>query len=237
MFNNELTIFKINHKSVTNYCSNENKIFLVISLLHANGIINNDSINSLFKNLRKGKLNRTVNTYRSNINKQWYNYENIYDIYDDILDDMINPKSPKAILRLERINKLRRINGLEPKSYKTFLNFEEVMKYLNLFLNKNRNFCIDHLFNEYIKPAIRQSEYSISYINNMFDYDFSYFERTNSYSDDYCCEYCCGDYDDWYYDVKGRKNERIRNDITEIISEFLNTKRTKYKGSYKKFVI
>ncbi len=65
MFSNKLNNFKINHNTVMNHCSDEKKLFLVISLLHINGFINNDSIKSLFKNLREGKLNRRINTYYS----------------------------------------------------------------------------------------------------------------------------------------------------------------------------
>ena len=238
MFNNEVNNFIISHTSVTNNCSTENKLFLVISLLHINGFINNDSIKKLFKNLREGKLNRRVNTYYSKITKEWYDYENIYNIYEDIFDKLINPKSPSVLLKLDRINKLRKINGLEPKIFKSYLDFEDVLKYLNLYLNKNRNFCIDHLYHEYIQPAIKESGYTFRYINGMFKYDFSYLESRNSYhSDNYCCEDCCGDYDDWYDYVQSRKMEAMREDIAELVSKFLNTKRTQYKGSYKKFVV
>lgn len=230
--------FKINHKSQAYYYKDNNKIFLVISLLHINGFINDDSIKSLFKRLREGKLLRYVRTYHSNINNKWYNEESIYDIYNDILDDMTNPKSAKVLLRLERINKLRKVNGQEPKIYKTHLNFEETIKYLNLFLNKNRNYCIDHLFHEYIVPCINYcGYYNLSELNKTFDYDFSYLERSNTYSDTYCCDYCCGDYDSWYSYNSEKNREEIKKEITELISEFLNTKRNKFKGSYKKFVI
>ncbi len=43
--------------------------------------------------------------------------------------------------------------------------------------------------------------------------------------------------DDWYEYIRSRKNDHMKIDIAELISEFLNDKRTKYKGSYKKFVI
>jgi hypothetical protein len=238
MFSNKLNNFKINHNTVVNHCSDEKKLFLVISLLHINGFINNDSIKSLFKNLREGKLNRRINTYYSKITKEWYDYERIYNIYNDIFSNLTNPKSASVILRLERINKLRKINGLEPKIYKTYLSFEETLKYLNLFLNKNRNFCIDHLYYEYISPSIKETIYSFRSINEMFEYDFSYLENKNSYGEgEYCCSDCCGDYDDWYEYIRSRKNDHMKIDIAELISEFLNDKRTKYKGSYKKFVI
>jgi len=152
--------FKIDQHTLTNAENLRQKnILILISLLHANHFINNDSIKALFKKLREGKLVRNVNTYYSRINKRWYNDENICDIYDDIFKKMMNPTG-KEKLKLDRINKIVTINGLEPRKFKTSLNFEETLKYLNLFLNKNRNYCIDYLFYEYIKPAINSYEHN-----------------------------------------------------------------------------
>jgi len=69
----------------------------------------------------------------------------------------------------------------------------------------------------------------------MFDYNFSTLEKSY-YSDDYyCCECCCGDYNNWLESKNEYKYKIYKEDIYKKISEFLNTKRTKYKGSYKEF--
>lgn len=235
--------FQINHKTIVdNYNSKEKNILILISLLHINKLINNNSIKSLFKNLREGKLLRNVGTYHSNINDKWYNDESIFEIYEDILDSMKNPKG-KERLRIERINKLRRINGLPKIEFKESLNFEETLKYLNLYLNKNRNYCIDYLFHEYIKPAINSYSTYNKDIKKMFNYDFSIFEKSDHSYDinDYCCEYCCGDYNDWLsYNSYRKEESEIKNakeDIINLVNKFLNDKREKYKGSYKEFTI
>lgn len=232
--------FKLDQNSITSgYSPREGNLFTIISLLHINGFINNDSINALFKSLKAGKLMRNVNTYYSKINKEWYGDENIFEVYNDIFNSMINPKNAKAKLRLERVNKMRKINGLEPKIYKTFLTFEDSIKYLNLYLNRNRNYCIDHLFYEYILPAVKNFEYDKFTLNKMFEYEFPEVKSSSYFDDDYCCEYCCGDYHTWSRN-RNRRNEEENNketveDILKLISKFLNTKRTKFKGSYKEY--
>lgn len=237
--------FKINHKALRNYDDRNNNLFLVLSLLHINGFINNDSINALFKSLRAGKLSRRVGTFYFKGTDQWYNDEDILEVYSDIFDNMSHPKNKKEILRLERINKLRKINGSEPKILKTHLSFEEVLKYLNLYLNRNRNYCIDHLFYEFIKPCVVGYEYEKMRLNEMFDYNFEHLENSHtnysSYDDDYCCEYCCGDYSDWSRNRSEQRDiimyKEVRKDISKLISDFLNTKRVKFKGSYKEYVV
>ena len=214
----------------------KNEMFVLLSLLHINGFINDSSLHANFKNLREGKIIRRINTYHSKINNKWYNDDSVTDIYESILNDMINLKNPKARLNFERANKLRLLNGLAPKKFKTELTFEESLKYLNLYLNKNRNYCIDHLFHEFIKPNILKFEYNKT-INSMFDYNFDYIEdRERKVNDwEYCCEYCCGPYNEWYSRRYEIDYKNVHIEICKIISEFLNTKREKYKGSYKKF--
>lgn len=232
--------FKLDHKIKYNYSGNENNMFVLLSLFHINGLINDSSLKAQFKSLREGKLLRKIGTYHSKINDRWYNDENIFDVYEDIFDSMKHP-SGKAKLRLERINKLRKISGLEPKLFKGFLNFEETLKYLNKYLNKNRNYCIDHLYHEFIKPGISNYEYNYITIRSLLGYDFSKFEKTTSFYDDYCCEYCCGEYSDWLeYKERQREHEKYKNaseEVLRMVNEFLNSEREKYKGSYKQFTL
>lgn len=217
--------FKIDYKS--NRLDTHKNIFILISLLHINGMINDDSIKALFKLLRENKLVRRVNTYRSNINKKWYNDETTFEIYTDVFESKITPKTAHEKLVLERINKLRKLSGLAPKVVKTHLNFDDIMKYLNLYLNKNKNFCIDHLFFEYIKPAINDFEFEHREhtLNDMFTYNFSELKiikdryKNDWYWDDY--------YDDYDDDYETRRNNKVTCEkITLEISNFLNTKRT-----------
>ena len=222
-----------------------NNMFIIVCLLHANGFINNESLNARFKQLKEGKLLRRVNTYRSNITKEWYNDETMLDIFEDVFDTKMNPKSGKERLRLDRLNKLRILKGLNAKTFKTELSFDETMKYLNLYLNRCRNYCIDHLFFEFIKPNIEKFEYGTTNLNELFNYDFSILERNNSYSsfgyDDnyYCCEYCCGDYSDWLHNREhnryNKNKKETRKEISKLVSDFLNTKRDKFKGSFKDY--
>lgn len=216
----------------------KNKMFVLLSLLHINGFINNASLHSNFKNLRNGKMLRRINTFHSRINNKWYNDDSVTDIYESILEDMIDLKNPKARLNFERTNKLRQLSGLVPRKFKTELTFEETLKYLNFYLNKNRNYCIDYFFHEFIKPNILRFEYNKT-LNNMFNYNFNYIEDEEKRSHDweYCCEYCCGPYESWLDNRSVINYRNVRREICKIISEFLNTKREKYKGSYKEFEV
>lgn len=238
--------FKLSYKRLNNNIINyrESEMFILLSLLHINGFISNKSLFSQFTRLKKGKLIRTIHTYHSKINDRWYNEESINDIYIHILEDMINPNFGNAKLRLERINKLRFLKGLPPKFYKKELNFEETLLYLNKYLNKNRNFCIDHLYHTYIKPNIYNYEYYGGYLEHMFNYDFrdlknKYINRHSNY--DYCCEYCCGTYEDWTrYNqdrISEESNKYISEEILKLINIFLNSKRTYYKNNYKEFTL
>lgn len=65
----------------------EDKALLVLSFLHINEVINYASLKANINNLAQGKLLRRVNTYKSPINKKWYNDENFLDILIDILND------------------------------------------------------------------------------------------------------------------------------------------------------
>lgn len=234
-----------NFKLYRNAAQNgNNNMFIIVCLLHANGFINNESLKAKFKQLREGKLLRRVNTFRSNISKDWYNDETTLDIFEDVFEKMTNPKSGKEKLRLERINKLRVLNGLESKKFKTELTFDETLKYLNLYLNRCKNYCIDHLFHEFIKPNINRFEYGSSYnLNEIFSYNFSKLEFNDDDYDsewEYCCEYCCGDYSDWlehrYYQKREKKAQQVKKEIAKLVSDFLNSKREKHKGSFKDYV-
>jgi hypothetical protein len=219
--------FKIGNK--LDRVSEQNNILITIFLLHINGFINNDSLNSLLKQARKGTLSRRVNTYKSNINNRWYNDEKTVDIYEDVFESKLKPRTPQEKLKFERVNKLRKLNGLPPKVFKTHLNFDDMMKYLNLYLNKNKNFCIDHLFYEYIKPYIKTFEWTGHILRDMFNYDFSHLEVSRDRSS-YWDRWDDDDYDD-YYESEWR-NKQTQEKVTKEISDFLNTKRT-HRLAYK----
>jgi len=239
--------FRLDYKQyIPNYYEDDTKeVFLLISLLHINGFISDKSLFAQFKNLKRGKMIRVVTTYHSKINDTWYNDETIKEIYRDILDDMINHKSGKLKLKFDRINKLRALNGLEPKVSRTYLNFEETLSYLNKYLNKNRNFCVDHLFHEFIKPSVSNlSEDNNHNLSNMFNYSFTDIINRNSvsrYDYDYCCDYCCGTYSEWQesntYRQKEELNRKIRAEFIGMVDVFLNSKREQFKDCYKKFTL
>jgi hypothetical protein len=210
------------------------KLFILISLLHINRFINNQSLFALFKSLKENKLNRYINTFHSKINDKWYNDEHITNVYEMILEDSISKHRNSQ--KTKRLNKLRELDGLKPITYKTELNFDDTLKYLNKYLNKNRNYCIDHLFHEFIKESISRYKHYQYTLNRIFDFDFEIFKK-EPYDDYYCCEHCCGSYESWLEYREDHSYDGIEERICKEISEFLNTKREKYKGSYKEFKI
>lgn len=240
---------RFEYKFIDNsYLSSNNKLFFYVSLLHANKLINDDSLNALFGQLRNDKLSRQIKTFHSKINNQWYDCEHTTNIYFDILESKLDHRymSKEELLKLKRVNKLRKIDNLPEKQTKTFLTLDETLKYLNKYLNKNKNFCIDHLFYDIIKNILEKHtiEYNVQTMSFLLDMDVKilvnrYEDNSSEY--DYCCEYCCGEYDDWINSRHSSNNENIQenvlSDISKELDTLLNSKKKKFKGYYKKYKI
>ena len=166
------------------------KALIYISFLHYNNVINDEKLSGMFKQLRPNgggfmaysPLLRRVNTHFDKITKKWF--------YDDYYINIL-----KEIVSMVYIRK-------------TEMPMETFLNYLNRYLNKNKNYCVDYVYFAIIKKLIsRYSLYFIDYegkryysldtFNTSFNFrlkavDFEYFQPSG-----YCCEDCDGDWEEY----------------------------------------
>lgn len=188
--------------------TDENKLFILLVVFHRNKLISDHSLRDLFNNLKAGKLNRRVGTFKCKLNNVWYNDERILNIYIDVLSNV----------------------------HDTVIPMKEFLEYVNKYLNKPRNYCIDYLISNFVLPFFDDCDskhnywYGSSYdrdqavrilqsfnisktLNNPNGYDYDRYEPTG-----YCCEDCDGDYENYkrsQYEcyVWGNVREDIRKDL------------------------
>lgn len=152
---------------------------LIIANLHVNKKISDEKMKGMIASLRKGIFVRFVKTYHCKINDKWYNDENTLDIYKEVFNELC-PKSDLTV--------------------------DQFIPYINLLINKNKNYCIDHIYYQYVKPLIKNTEYWGS-VDKLKSFDIkgldrivlSYEDADSKYSlgSGHCCEDCDGDYEDY----------------------------------------
>lgn len=159
--------------------------------LHYNKIIDDNKLKGQLKSLRDGTLTIRKNNYHCKINNTWYNDESSRDIFDDLAK-------------------------LIPQ---TNIKFDEFIKYVQLFENKNYNYCVNIIFGVYLKKIYDRwnpeySSYSFRDINPFKLKDFPNIVAIhNNYE---YCEYC------------GHRHtsvEKDNNDISIINSYIHNMKK------------
>ncbi len=149
--------------------------FLVIVHLHIQKRINDARFKAMLRSLREGTLLRTINTYHCPINDKWYNDEPMLTILLEVYNDHSMPKHD--------------------------ISLDVFLKYLNLYLNKNKNFCIDWIYFSIVQPLINGLSYS-GYAEKLRSFGLqeideailSYEEADRRYdlSFGYCCSDCSG---------------------------------------------
>lgn len=185
--------------------SREDTAVLILINLHVNGLINDERLNSLFKQYRDKTLIRQINTYHCKINNQWYSCTNTFEVYQDCYE----------------------------LCKKIDFDLELCLKYFNLLLNTNRNYCIDHLYFIYVEPLIRAASSDDRYdlldkLNIFNDEIMSYekFSETWQATSGYCCSDCDGCLGEY-------KRSRYRNYIGYNIKEKYETKAKRILNSMK----
>ena len=203
----------LSHKLITNNYSraldDKNIILLILIHLHIEKKINDAQLKALFKNYRKGILHRYVKTYHCSINDKWYNDEPMLEVFFDIYNDIPNKD----------------------------LTVEQVLPYLNLLLNKNKNYCIDFIYKQFFEPTVIFmnifSDSSIDFINSFkLGIDIPTYSQTTDLGSGYCCEDHDGDYEEY----KRRNYEYVvSRDLPQKLKDkaksFLQSKKT--ASSYK----
>lgn len=192
---------------------------LLASFLHYNDIINDKKLQAMYKGLRDRSLLKHRNVYHCNINNKWYSDEPMINILLDILSDGYN-------------GVIAEISG--KRITKTEMDIEIYLKYMNRYLNKNRNYCIDYVYDNVVKPFINRYESGCSFWHftdhhfhcdnafiELFGVQLNGFNNTKLENFDaygYCCEDCDGDYEDF----KRSKFEYqvLRNNVKAIEKGF-----------------
>lgn len=119
------------------------------------------------------------------------------------------------------------------------MEFEDVIKYTNLYLNKPRNYCIDWLETNIINPLLEDyNQTNLTKIVRSFgvlpENDVLTFEEADqkyNLSSSYCCKDCDGCLGEW----KRREYERyymhdIKSKVKKIFKDYLQSKK---KNTYK----
>jgi len=180
----------------------EDTTILILINLHVNGLINDEKLNALFKQYRNKTLIKQVNTYHCKINNQWYSCTNTFEVYQDCY---------------QLCNKID-------------FDLELCLKYFNLLLNKNRNYCIDHLYFTYIKPIIDTIDYNYDLLNKLDVFDnkvmsYEKFADTWEATSGYCCSDCDGCLGEYKrsryrnyigYDIKSKTENEVKRILNSM---------------------
>lgn len=139
-------------------------ILVVLIGLHYNKIIDDNKLKGQLKSLRDGTLNKRKNNYHCKINNKWYNDESPRYIFDDL-------------------------SQLIPQ---TNISFNEFIKYIQLYENKNYNYCLNIIFRVYLKEIYDKwnPEYNYSF-KDINPFKLKDFPNIVAIHKNYeYCEYC-----------------------------------------------
>ena len=192
-------------------------LFLLITLLYHNEVINREKYVAMCNKNKAGKLSRKIKTYHCKINDKWYDDTGMYTILFEVFNEVRGKLKP--------------------------IELEDFIKYANLYLNKPLNYCIDWIFYSYIEPVIEEYNRDTSFSSgesyrtsraidllNTFNIQFPSCDLVHFYNFDgtggYCCEDCSGDEDSYragqyyYYNI----SPNVKN-LRKDFSKFLNSKK------------
>ena len=119
--------------SAGNILEDKERALLMIAFAHYNGIINDTSRSAMIKNLREGTLIRDAKNWQCPFNKVKYSNVNTFSVL----------KKTFRALTLEK----------ETIPLKDFLTYEFAVLQGN---GKPKNFAIDHVYFQYMKPIIER---------------------------------------------------------------------------------
>lgn len=148
-----------------------NVAILAIFHMHNQEIINDQKLKSYCKSYHRGTLIRKINTFHCKIIDRWYNDESTFQII---------------------------MTAFFEKCQLEDMSIEKLLFYINKLMNKNKNFCVDHLYFSFIDPIISNlnNELNIQLLplmgieTNFISYDTA--DRNGNLSSGYCCKDCDG---------------------------------------------
>lgn len=209
---------KIEEYNCYGYCnytniSNNDIAILAVFKLHHDKIINDDRLKAYCAQYRNNTLVRKINTYHCRINNEWYNDTSSFE---PLMDSYFH-----------------KCDGVD-------LPVDVLLGYLNKLLNRNKNYCIDHLYFTYYKPIINQcdapSDIAFSSFNHDLDFpSYEYLDSKGILSSGYCCrdcDGCLGEYKRNAY--RSYIGYNWREKIDTEVKKFLISKKTKeyYKNPH-----
>lgn len=190
------------------------KMFTLGIFMHKYGVINDEKLKAIFRNAATNPNNRK-GTYHCKIIDKWYHDEKYIDILKEAWYK--HPNNPGSIYEIE---------------------MEELIKYVNRFLNKPRNYCIDWIRSHYIDKIVNgMSEWNI---HRLSDYIESYgFDLRGIYYDEWnyepstptgwCCEDCDGPWEN--FKASAFRNHVVngtKDHVMKVSTEHLDTFKKKY---------
>jgi len=180
----------------------ETKCFLYIMFLKESNVINDAKFSGMMSSLRKGELCTYRKTYHCKINNKWYSHTHMVEILLDVCSDM------------NTVSELK---------------FESVIQYVNKLLSKNRNYCIDYIFDNMIKPVLSQCHYDTDNYDVIFNNfgvkvgNLTTIDNINTHG--YCCDDCSGDFEEYkkmqfeYY-FKKSNLDSIGQEFTKLLNNY-----------------
>ncbi len=199
------------------YIMEDIHLYLIVTFLYHNGIINRKKLLSVYKSCKEGTLERRIKIHHCKINNKWYDDESMYNIYVDVYKDF-------------------RVQIKE-------IDFNDLIPTLLLYNSKSKNYCIDWFFYIIIKPILDKYNNILSYgffddytseryiqMIKSFDIEFKSdirtfdeWERTAS-DFGYCCEDCSGDYNEYMinqYCYRNINNDKLlKADFSNALNKF-----------------
>lgn len=200
----------VDHSYRYHLLQKEATLFLIIVFLHENKTISREKMMGMLGSLRKGDMTRHINTYHCTINDKWYKDENMFDVMMDVF------------------NKTDISRKIE---------LEDFIKYVNIYINKPRNYCIDYIYSNFIKNAIdtysNYNHLAVQELFSQFEVSFSNIQLTK-YRDyeptGYCCDDCDGDYEQYKsYRFENYVIDENKKEYKKAFASFLLSKRKIYK--------
>lgn len=175
-------------------------VFL-IAFLHYNKIISDESMKAMLCKRNGRPKNKYRNTYHCKWNDKWYNKMNTRDILRDVLNQ-------------------RDGNGMRKE-----MHIEDMLKYIKLQTNGNRNYCVNIFRSYFVTPLISQFKLNfpkddqVVQVINTFGIPF---EKSKIDTIDYAAHWCCIDCHGSKYDwISERRKPRVDAYIEYLSKRFL----------------
>ena len=144
------------------YISTKNTHLFVLICLFKYNIINKETLLARANSIKKGNWDECKNNYKCKILKKWYNNINLQDLTLEYIKTFYNSNN----------------NFLK-------ISTEEFLLGLNLVLNRNRSYCVNHIIFNYVQPSLvyslNKANFNHPFLLDLNIVDISKIKTLNSY--------------------------------------------------------